>query len=67
MENELLAKIEAQEAKLDKIFSSVEKTRKYLLTTMWITIIMVVLPLVIAIFVVPMFINSYMSAFEGLL
>lgn len=67
MENELLARIEAQEVKLEKIWISVEKTRKYLLISVWITVIMFVLPLLIAVIAVPMFINSYLGAFEGLI
>lgn len=67
MENDILKRLEAQEAKLDAIVVSVEKTRKYLLISMWVTIVMLVLPLLIGIFVVPIFINSYVSSFEGLI
>jgi len=67
MENEILSKIEAQNVKIEAIYSSVEKTRKYLLTIMWITILTVVLPLIGLIIGIPLFLNSYMSSFEGLL
>lgn len=67
MENEIAAKLQQQDAKLDAILQSVEKTRKYMLVSVWITVIMLVLPLLIGIFVVPYFINSYLSSFEGLL
>jgi hypothetical protein len=67
MENEITAKMQQQDAKLDAILQSVEKTRKYMLVSVWITVIMLVLPLIIGIFVVPYFINSYLSSFEGLL
>mgnify|MGYP005844756719 CR=1 FL=1 len=55
------------ETKIDAIWRSVEKARKLFLITMWITIITVLLPLVIAIFVLPSLINSYVSTFDGLL
>jgi TRAP-type mannitol/chloroaromatic compound transport system permease small subunit len=67
MENEILAKIEAQNVKIDAIYTSVEKTRKYFLTTMWITIILFALPILGLIIVVPMFISSYMNSFQGLM
>ncbi len=68
METELLAeKIEQQGAKIDAIYVSVEKTRKYFLITMWITIILFVLPLLGMLIAIPMFIRAYMSAFEGLI
>jgi len=67
MENEILEKIAQQNQKIDAVFASVEKTRKYLLISMWITIIMLVLPLIIGAFVIPAFINSYLGSLEGLM
>lgn len=67
MENNILAQLEEQNRKIDAVFTSVEKTRKYMLISVWVTVIMLVLPLIIGIFVVPYFINSYLSSFEGLL
>ena len=67
MENEILTKIQAQEAKIDAIYTSVEKTRKYFLINMWVTIIMFVLPLVLLVIVVPMVIGSYLESISGLL
>lgn len=67
MENQILLKMEAQDTKIDAIFTSVEKTRKYFLITMWITVIMFVLPLIGLVVAIPMFINSYLGSFEGLL
>ncbi len=48
-----------QSAKLDAIYTSVEKTRKYFLIIMWISIAMVVLPMIGLLFAIPTFINSY--------
>ncbi len=59
MDPELQKRIEAQDAKLDAIYTSVEKTRKYFLIITWITIIAVVLPLIGLIFAVPSFLSTY--------
>lgn len=67
MENDILTKLQAQEAKIDAIYASVEKTRKYFLINMWVTIIMFVLPLVLLVIVVPMVIGSYLESLSGLL
>ncbi len=66
MDADLKAKLEAQEQKIDAILESVEKTRKYFLVVMWISVIAVVLPAVGLIFAIPAFLNSYASL-DGLL
>lgn len=55
------------EEKIDAIYTSVEKTRKYFVITMWVTLGAVLLPVLGLIFVIPMFVSSYLSNFEGLL
>ncbi len=67
MEQNLEQRLAAQDAKLDAIFSSVEKMRKYLLITVWITVLMVVVPALGLVFVIPMFLNSYMGSMAGLI
>lgn len=67
MENEILTKIEEQNKKIDSILIAVEKTNKYLLISMWVTIIMLILPLVIGAIVIPALINTYLGTFEGLI
>lgn len=67
MENEIHAKIEAQNVKLDAIFVSVEKTRKYFQFIMWATVITVLLPLIGLVIGIPIFLNSYMGQFQGLI
>ena len=59
MEQEILEQFKQQQEKLDKIYKSVEKTRKYFLWTFIITIAMIVLPLLGLIFVIPQFLNIY--------
>ncbi len=49
------------EKKLDAIFVSVEKTRKYFKWTMIITIAVIVLPLIGLMFAIPAFLDSFSS------
>ena len=49
------------EKKIDAIYVSVEKTRKYFLWSMILTIVFLVLPLVALVFVIPMFMSSYIG------
>ncbi|HNW71754.1 MAG TPA: hypothetical protein PKZ36_03000 [Candidatus Paceibacterota bacterium] len=66
MENEeLKKKIEEQGLKIDAIYKSVEKTRKYFLTIVWITIIAFVLPIIGLCFVMPTFLSNYMVTING--
>lgn len=66
METELKQLIEAQQKKIDEIYISVEKTRKYLWWTMVATVVFFVLPLVGLMFVVPSFISSYSTSINEL-
>jgi hypothetical protein len=61
MDEELKKRIEEQAVKIDAIYKSVEKTRKYFLMMVWITIIAVVLPLIGLAFALPSFLNNYGS------
>ena len=67
MEQDIQKKLEEQDAKLDAIFTSVEKTRKYFLVIIWITVALVVLPAIGLIFALPSFIDTYTTSLEGLL
>ncbi len=66
METEFKQLIEGQQKKIDAIYVSVEKTRKYLLWTMVATIAFFVLPLIALMFVVPSFISSYTTSIGDL-
>jgi hypothetical protein len=61
MEGEIIKKLEEQEKKIEAIYKSVEKTRKYFLVTMWISILMFVLPAIGLFFAIPAFLNTYTS------
>lgn len=65
----MAARIDQLETKIDAIYASVEKTRKYYLTSMVITIIFFVLPLIGLVFAIPAFIDTYaqLSDTAGLL
>ena len=61
MEGELLKKLEEQDQKINAIYVSVEKTRKYFLWTMIITIVAVVLPLIGLMFAIPAYLSTLSS------
>lgn len=54
-------------ARLDAIYESVEKTRTYFKASLIISIVVFVLPLIAAIILIPMFLDSYLGQFQGLL
>ena len=59
-------RIAAMEKKIDAIYASVEKTRKYIFWTVVVTIALVVLPAVGLVFAIPQFINTYTTQLQGL-
>ena len=65
MENEILKKIEEQGKKIEEIFVSVEKTRKYFLWTLIISVAFVILPIIGLMLVTPQFFNN-LDAVSGL-
>jgi hypothetical protein len=67
MEQEILKKIEEQEKKIDEIYVSVEKTRKYFLWTMIITVVTIVLPILVLIILIPWLMSTLGSVYGGLL
>ncbi len=67
MEQEILKKLKEQELKIEAIWKSVEKTRKYFLFTMISSIVMVVLPLIGLLIAIPIMLNTLSTSMEGLL
>jgi len=57
--DEIIKKLEQQDKKLDAIYASAEKTRKYLLWTLIITVAVIVVPLIGLPFAIPMFLSVY--------
>ena len=66
MDQELQKRLDEQGAKLDAIYNSVEKTRKYFLIIAWVTIIAVVVPIIGLFFAIPSFLDNYTSTLNGL-
>lgn len=66
MDQEMQTKIAEMERKIDEIYVSVEKTRKYFLWTMIITVAVVVLPLIALMFVIPSFLSNYTDTINTL-
>lgn len=58
MEEEILKKFDAQDKKLDDIYRSIEKMRRYFLWTLIVTVVMIIVPLIGLLFVIPTFLQS---------
>ncbi|MDE1988593.1 MAG: hypothetical protein KGI39_02740 [Patescibacteria group bacterium] len=58
MENEILKKVEEQGRRIEEMFLSVEKTRKYFLWTLIVSAAFIVLPIIGLMFVIPQFMNT---------
>ncbi len=65
METEINKKLDALEVKIDAIYVSVEKTRKYFFWTMVITVVVLVVPIIGMMFAIPAFLNNYSDALGG--
>lgn len=59
--------LHTHEEKLNAIYKSVEQTRKLFLTTLIISIVMFILPLLGLIFVIPWVLSTIGAAYSGLL
>ena len=66
MDEELKKKLDEQGIKIDAIYKSVEKTRKYFFTMLWVTVITVLLPIVGLVFAIPFFVSNYVDQIGGL-
>lgn len=70
MDPKLQERLDEQEVAISQILKSVKKTEKYMKYTFWITIFVLVIPLLIAIIAVPAIISSYtetLSSLDGLI
>jgi len=63
---ELLARLDALEAKIDKAYYASEMVRKYLFWTGVVTIALIVIPAIGLAFAIPAFISSYTTTLNGL-
>ncbi len=60
---ELIKKIDEQQIKIDAMYASVEKLRKYFLWTLIITVVTIALPIVAMMFILPSLMNTLGSAY----
>lgn len=60
-----MKKLEEHEAKIDAIYKSTEKTRKYILWHLIINIIVIVLPLIGLAVAIPWFLKIMTQAYSG--
>lgn len=58
------AQLARLEGKIDAVYASVEKSRKYLLTMVIVTLITVALPLIIAAIALPMVMSTVGSMYQ---
>lgn len=54
----ILEKLAQQDKKLDAIFRSAEKTRKYFLATLIVTLVVTILPLIGLLFAIPAYLSQ---------
>lgn len=67
MEQEISNRLQAQEELLQKVYISVEKTRKYFMWTLIITLVLFFLPLLGLMFVLPNFISTMTQGYGAVL
>jgi hypothetical protein len=65
--DEILKKIEQQQAKIDAMYVSVEKLRRYFMWTLIITVVTIVIPLIILVVALPFMVSTITSTYGGLL
>ncbi|MCH7604907.1 hypothetical protein IID24_02890 [Patescibacteria group bacterium] len=58
-EQQILQKLKEMEEKLDEVYKSTERTRKYILWMFILSILVIVLPLAGLVFIIPQFLSLY--------
>ncbi len=66
MDQEIERQIEEQNKLLQKVYQSTEKTRKYFLWTMILSLLLFIIPLIILLFVLPSFVDTITSGSGGI-
>jgi hypothetical protein len=61
---EILKKIEEQQTKIDAIYVSVEKLRKYFLWTLIVTVATVLVPLIAVVIILPSLLSTVSSLYQ---
>ena len=65
-QGDIAKKLSELEVKISAIYVSVERTRKYFMWTLIVTVAVFVLPLIGLAFAIPAFINNYAGTLSGL-
>ncbi len=65
-DQELRQKLDTLEQKIDAVYVSAEKTRKYFLGVIIVSVVAFVLPLVGLMFAIPSFLSTYGEMMSGL-
>ncbi|MFH0951027.1 MAG: hypothetical protein V1765_00955 [bacterium] len=65
MDQDIKKQLDQQQQMLTSIYHSTEKTRKYFLWTLIISIVLFVLPLIVMLFLLPSFISNLTSGAGG--
>lgn len=66
-EEQILAMLSQNQEIMQKTYESAEKTRKYFLYSVILTILMFLLPIVGLMLIIPQFLESYSNISEGML
>lgn len=66
MDPELIKRLEQQEEKIEKIYQSVEKTRKYIFWTFVFNMVVFVLPLIGLVITIPWFLRVLTSTYDSI-
>ncbi|MFT5036555.1 MAG: hypothetical protein ACI9VM_000115 [Candidatus Azotimanducaceae bacterium] len=67
MDLEVQSMLEEQGAKIDAIYASVEKTRRYFVIMMWASVIGFVIPAIALLFIIPSFIETYTTTLNEII
>lgn len=65
MDPNIEKKLEELSKKIDAVYVSTEKTRKYFLVVLVVSLVVFVLPLIGLMFAIPSFISTYTAALQG--
>ncbi len=66
VDEEIKKRLDKQDEMLEKIYLSSEKTRKYFLWTLIVSLLVFILPLIGLMLVIPRFLSIYTDTLEGL-
>jgi hypothetical protein len=58
-EGQILQKLQEMDTKLNEVHKATERTRKYILSMLVLSIAVIVLPLIALVFIIPQFLNIY--------